>query len=243
VLHRTSLLLRSGETCYATLCQKGARQTLQSVLYSRKQTLFVSYSWARNAAFKKKDSGMDEPERKSVVQRGAENQVAVRGSKYLGAELVAYGTALKNKPDYTIVVTEHAARRNRQGTVMVGAKTQRTIEPTRSMGGRDFLQTDGKTHKRRRKKVARYILLGRTMPLLGYTYMGMNYYQAYRKGGVVGVQQKHASDFDPIQVSYDIVELVRGSKKNTEYYVEEFARAQSRVNDARASMNAIGPGY
>lgn len=152
------------------------------------------------------------PPEKSVLQRTSENQLAVRGSKKIGAELVAYGTALKTKPDYTVTYTKQAARYNRQGTVMVGAKTQKTIQPTRSDYGRNFQQTDGKSAKRRRKKVARYITIGRALPILGYSYMGMNMYNAFATGGLTGVQQQHARDWDPIYLSYDIAELIKSSE-------------------------------
>jgi hypothetical protein len=118
--------------------------------------------------------GYDDKGRKKFWRRTTENQIAVRGTKALGAALVARGTVLKNKPDYTVKVTHHKARYNRQGTIMVGAKTQRTIEPTRSDWGRNFQQTDHRMQNRKRKGSARMIKSGRILPLLGYGFMAYN---------------------------------------------------------------------
>jgi hypothetical protein len=116
----------------------------------------------------------DKTGKKKFYRRTAENQIAVRGSKALGAYLVAEGTVLKNKPNYTIVETKNPARINRQGTVYVGAHTRRTIEPTRSNWGRDFQQSDHAAKNRKRKGSARMIKSGRIIPILGYGFMAYN---------------------------------------------------------------------
>jgi hypothetical protein len=118
--------------------------------------------------------GFDDKGRKKFWRRTSENQIAVRGSKALGAALVAKGTYLKNKPDSTVKITHHRARYNRQGTVMVGAHTQRTIEPTTSDRGRNFQQTDHLAKERKRKRSSRMIKSGRYIPVLGYGYMAYN---------------------------------------------------------------------
>lgn len=118
--------------------------------------------------------GYDDKGRKKFWRRTTENQIAVRGSKALGAALVTRGTLLKNKPDYTVKVTHHKARYNRQGRIMVGAHTQRTIEPTTSDWGRNFQQTDHAAKNRKRKRSARMIKSGRVIPVLGYGYMAYN---------------------------------------------------------------------
>lgn len=126
------------------------------------------------AAAKSDRVGFDDKGRKKFWRRTAENQIAVRGTKALGAALVTRGTLLKNKPDYTVKVTHHRARYNRQGRVMVGAHTQRTIEPTTSDRGRNFQQTDHRYKERKRKRSARMIKSGRYIPVLGYGYMAYN---------------------------------------------------------------------
>lgn len=118
--------------------------------------------------------GYDESGRKKFWRRTTENQIAVRGSKALGAYLVARGTSITNKPDYTVKVTHHKARYNVQGKVMVAAHTQRTIEPTRSDWGRNFQQTDHRAKVRKRKRAGRYVASGRIIPVLGYGFMAYN---------------------------------------------------------------------
>ena len=128
----------------------------------------------QSAAAKSSRVGYDEEGRKKFWRRTSENQIAVRGSKALGAALVARGTRMRHKPNYTVKVTHHKARYNRQGTVMVGAHTQRTIEPTRSDWGRQFQQTDSKAIHRNRYRSKRMIKQGRVIPVLGYGYMAYN---------------------------------------------------------------------
>ena len=140
------------------------------------------------AAAKETRIGYDQEGRKKFWRRTTENQIAVRGSKALGAYMVARGTQLRHQPNYTVKVTHHKARYNRQGTVMVGAHTQRTIEPTRSDYGRNFLQTDSKRIHKRRYKSKSMIKRGRILPLLGYGYMAYN---------IMGAPvQDPASDFE-----------------------------------------------
>ena len=88
--------------------------------------------------------------------------------------MVARGTQLRHRPNYTVKVTHHKARYNRQGTVMVGAHTQRTIEPTRSDYGRQFLQTDSKRLAKNRYRSKTMIKRGRIIPIFGYGYMAYN---------------------------------------------------------------------
>lgn len=117
----------------------------------------------------KKNAAVDDPEVKNVVRRSTENQIAIRGSKKLAAATVAYGASLQNRPDYRVVVTQHAARYNRQGTVIVGAHEQRTIEFTRTERGRNFQKSDGSS-KARRSMGRKVVYAGRLVPVLGYGY-------------------------------------------------------------------------
>lgn len=110
---------------------------------------------------------------KNVARRTTENQIAVRGSKKLAASTVAYGAYLQNRPDYRVVRTQHAARYNRQGRVIVGAHEQRTIEFTKTEGGRNFQKSDG-SHKRRVKMGKTIVHGGRLIPVLGYGYVVHN---------------------------------------------------------------------
>lgn len=110
---------------------------------------------------------------KNVARRTTENQIAIRGSKKLAASTVAYGAYLQNRPDYRVVRRQHAARYNRQGRVIVGAHEQRTIEFTRTEGGRNFQKSDG-SHKRRVKMGKTIVHGGRLIPVLGYGYMVHN---------------------------------------------------------------------
>jgi hypothetical protein len=118
--------------------------------------------------------GYDAQGRKKFWRRTAENQFAVRSTKYVGAYLVASGTAMRNRPDYTVIRRYHVPRYNRQGRVMVGGHWQKTIEPTRSDYGRNFQQTDHAAQNRKRKGSARRIKAGRVLPVLGYGYMAYN---------------------------------------------------------------------
>jgi hypothetical protein len=140
-------------------------------LYRREQTLFVSYTWSRNAAVEKKsDPGMDEPESKNVVRRTTENQLAVRGSKKIANATAAYGAYLQTKPDSYIYEKQFASRYNKHGKVIVGAHTQRTVMHTRSDRGRNFKQTDGS--RKRRMAMGRNIVYGgRLIPVLGYGFV------------------------------------------------------------------------
>ena len=76
---------------------------------------------------------------------------------------------MQNRPDYRVVVTQHAARHNRQGRVIVGAHEQRTIEFTRTEGGRNFQKSDGSS-KARRSMGRKIVFGGRLVPVLGYGY-------------------------------------------------------------------------
>lgn len=118
--------------------------------------------------------GYDSSGRKRFWRRTTENQIAVRGSKALGAYLVAKGTNILHKPDYTVTYTRHQPRYNPQGKVMVGAHTQKTIEFTRSDWGRNFQQTDHKAKARKRARGSAYVKSGRIIPVLGYGFMAYN---------------------------------------------------------------------
>lgn len=129
----------------------------------------------KNTAVKSSDRiGYDSKGNKKLWRRTAENQIAVRGSKALGAYMVARGTQLAHKPNYTVKYTHNKARYNSQGRIMVGAHTRRTIEPTTSDWGRNFQQTDSKQLHKRRYRSKSMIKRGRVLPFLGYGYMAYN---------------------------------------------------------------------
>lgn len=109
---------------------------------------------------------------KSVTQTTIENQIAMRGSRKLGALLVASGLRYMARPDYQVIRTNNPARINRQGTVYVSAHQRRVIEPTRSDGGRGFHQTDNP--KRKREQARTRVQAGRLVPYLGIGYMLYN---------------------------------------------------------------------
>ena len=156
----------------------------------------------KSAAAKSERIGYDDKGRKKLWRRTTENQIAVRGTKALGTALVARGTQLKNKPDYTVKVTHHKARYNRQGTVMVGAHTQRTIEPTLSDRGRNFQQTDHRAKTRKRKRSVRMITTGRMLPLLGYGFMAYN----IMGGATNQAQLREGEGWAPLMAGYAVAD-------------------------------------
>ena len=146
---------------------------MQSVLYRRKQTLFVSHTWTRNEASKKTDAGMDEPESKSVVRRISENQLAIRSSKKIANVTAAYGAYLQTRPDYTVSRRTVSAKYNPSGKVVVREHQQTTISKTRSDRGRNFTATDGSS-KARMAMGRKIVYAGRLVPILGYGYVMHN---------------------------------------------------------------------
>ena len=103
----------------------------------------------------------------------AENQLAIRGSRKAGSAIAAYGAYLQTKPYSTTYVEYHPARINRQGTVYVGAHTQRTHIPTPSRDGKGFLRTEKRRH--RGIGMGRFLVWGgRLVPVLGYGYAAHN---------------------------------------------------------------------
>ena len=124
-------------------------------------------------AKKKVSQGNTKSRSKNVVRRTAENQLAVRGSKKVASATAAYGAYLQSRPYSTTYVKYHPARYNRQGTVIVGAHTQRTHMPTRTRDGRGFVRTDQRRH--RGIAMGRGIVWGgRLIPVLGYGYVMHN---------------------------------------------------------------------
>ena len=109
---------------------------------------------------------------KSALQVSAENQIAMRGTRLIGAAIAGSAIRYMNAPDYTIVRTKEPARINRQGTVYVSAHERRVIEPTRSDWGRNFKQTDKPASKR--KQATTRFKAGRMIPYLGIGYMVYN---------------------------------------------------------------------
>jgi hypothetical protein len=186
---------------------------------------------------RKRQVSMNTPEKsKTRLRRMAENQAAARGGKWLGTYLAYKGTQYRHRPDYLVITTHHAARYNAQGTVMVGAHTQKTIEPTkaRNQAGVGFQQTENP--KRKRKISSTMIRGGRIIPILGYTFVGYNMYGAYKQRGVGGVAEQTAIDWHAATLSNDLAELVLGA-----YGVYRFGNRAAAV--ASSSANVVGPGF
>ena len=125
---------------------------------------------------------MDEPEvieSKGRLRRMTENQLIGRGTRKLGALMTARGAYYaSNKAIYDVTYTHHAARYNVQGTRIVGAHTQKTIEMRRTNGGRDFVATQTRKnpygrphHVHMGNKIYSY---GRLVPVLGLGYVMYN---------------------------------------------------------------------
>lgn len=121
---------------------------------------------------KKTSSSVSGRSKKSTFQTTAENQIAMRGSRFLGGAIAAHALRYINRPDYRIVRTAMPARVNTQGTVFVRAHERRVIEPTRSDWGRGFKQTDNP--KRKRESANTRYRAGKIIPYLGIGYMAYN---------------------------------------------------------------------
>jgi len=122
---------------------------------------------------RRKKPAPSQPEKKSVVRRTSENQLAVRGSKKLSTAVTAYGVKLQTRPGTYIFEKNYDARRNTSGKVIVGAHTQRTVMHTTSEGGRNFVNTDG-SHRGRTKMGKHIVYGGRLIPVLGYGFVAYN---------------------------------------------------------------------
>jgi hypothetical protein len=173
---------------------------------------------------------------KTRIRRVVENQAAVRGSRLLGGYLVAKAMSYWNEPDYRVITKQHAARRNVQGTVYLGAKTQRTIEPTlqRDSAGTGFKQTSKRARKR--KVTSTMLKSGRMIPMLGYAFVGWNMYGAYKQGGVGGVATQTAHDWHAATIANDVAEASIAAWS--------LYRLQNQVTSAsRTTMNMVGPGF
>lgn len=120
---------------------------------------------------KKKTSAVP-GKRKSPLQTTAENQIAMRGSRFLGGAIAAHALRYINRPDYKVIRTQMPARINSQGSVYVRAHERRVIEPTRSDWGRGFKQTDNPSRKR--KSATTRFRAGKMIPYLGIGYMAYN---------------------------------------------------------------------
>jgi len=111
-------------------------------------------------------------EPKSRLRKHLENQALKRGSRGLGKALVARGAYLQsNSSIYTVKYTYRPARYNVQGTRIVGAHTQKTIEMTRTADGRDFVATQTRKNPYAVPHHAymgnRMVSYGRLIPVLG----------------------------------------------------------------------------
>ena len=125
------------------------------------------------------DESAPQVERKTRLRKFAENQIVSRGSQRLGAAMMASGAFYaSNQAIYDVTYTHHAARYNVQGTRIVGAHTQKTIEMRRTNGGRDFVATQTRKnpygrphHVHMGNQLYSY---GRLVPVLGLGYVMYN---------------------------------------------------------------------
>ena len=125
------------------------------------------------------DESRSQIETKSRLRKTAENQVIGRGTKKLGAFMAAKGAFYaSNKAIYDVTYRHNPARYNVQGTRIVGAHTQKTIEMRRTNGGRDFVATQTRKnpygrphHVHMGNKIYSY---GRLVPVLGLGYVMYN---------------------------------------------------------------------
>lgn len=125
------------------------------------------------------DESAPQVERKTRLRKFTENQVVGRGTRKLGALMTPRGAYYaSNQAIYDVTYTHHAARYNVQGTRIVGAYTQKTIEMRRTNGGRDFVATQTRKnpygrpyHVHMGNKIYAY---GRIIPVLGLGYVMHN---------------------------------------------------------------------
>lgn len=118
-------------------------------------------------------------ESKTRLRRMTENQIVGRGTKKLGALMTARGAYYaSNKAIYDVTYRHNPARYNVQGTRIVGAHTQKTIEMRRTNGGRDFVATQTRKnpygrphHVHMGNKIYSY---GRIVPVIGLGYVMVN---------------------------------------------------------------------
>ena len=131
---------------------------------------------------KKKNAEVDEPEviqTKGRLRRMTENQIIGRGTRKLGAFMTARGAFYaSNQAIYDVTYRYNPARYNVQGTRIVGAHTQKTIEMRRTNGGRDFVATQTRKnpygrphHVHMGNKIYAY---GRIVPVIGLGYVMYN---------------------------------------------------------------------
>ena len=119
---------------------------------------------------RRKKSTPAAPAKKSMMQRSAENQLAVRGSKKIANATAAYGAYLQTRPESRSISKKHSARYHRDGTRYVGATTSRFTEHYTSDRGRNYRATDG-SQKARLAMGRRLVFGGRLIPVLGYGFV------------------------------------------------------------------------
>ena len=125
------------------------------------------------------------PEKKSLLRRSSENQLAMRGSKKLANAVAAYGAYLQTRPHSRTVFKKHSARYHRDGTRYVGSTTSRFTEHYTSDQGRNYRATDG-SQKARLAMGRRIVFGGRLIPVLGYGVVIHNTFS----GGEPGMSRK-----------------------------------------------------
>lgn len=146
-------------------------------------------------------------------EKTAKNQIIGRGTKKLGAYMVARGSFYaSNKAIYDVTYRKNPARYNVQGTRIVGAHTQKTIEMRRTNGGRDFVATQTRTnrygsphHVHMGRKIHAY---GRVIPVIGFGYVMYNSFS-----GSKPAPQRKGEGFGQMAMAYataDIIDHYRG---------------------------------
>lgn len=143
-------------------------------------------------------------EPKTRLERTIENQLVGRSTKLVGHALAARGAYLQsNAAIYSVTYTPKAARYNVQGTRIVGAHTQKTIQMKRTADGRDFVATQTRKnpyamphHIYMGKRMSYY---GRLIPILGFGYVMHNIVT-----GDKGPELRKGEGWGPMMAGYAI---------------------------------------
>lgn len=149
----------------------------------------------------------DQIESKTRLRRMTENQVIGRGTRKLGALMTARGAYYaSNRAIYDVTYRHNPARYNVQGTRIVGAHTQKTIEMRRTNGGRDFVATQTRKnpygrphHVHMGNKIYAY---GRIVPVIGLGYVMYNSLNG--KSGGPGLRE--GEGWGPLMAGYAIAD-------------------------------------
>ena len=190
---RCRKILASGKRCKA------------SAISGTKFCLFHTPGRKMKRRKKKVVESNEQIESKTRLRRMSENQVIGRGSRKLGALMTARGAYYaSNRAIYDVTYTYNPARYNVQGTRIVGAHTQKTIEMRRTNGGRDFVATQTRKnpygrphHVHMGNKIYAY---GRIVPVIG---LGAVMYNSLN-GQSGGPRMREGEGWGPAMAGYAV---------------------------------------